>query len=218
MVADTTAIVNISKKYMMKLDKDFYKRDALDVAKGLLGKCLVRNVKGMELKGIITETEAYKATDKACHAYNYKKTKRTSTMFSEGGIAYVYFTYGMYHCFNVVTDVDGEPSAVLIRGLKVLDGTLNSDSAIDYMSKLRYSLPFSELNRYKIKNFSNGPGKLCKAFDITRELNAVDLTKDTLYIADGENVKNIIADKRIGIGYAEEARDYPWRFYYESDN
>ena len=134
----------ICRKYMMKLDKDFYTRDALIVAPELLGKYLVRNIKGHTLVAMITETEAYRSDDKACHAYNYSRTPRTSTMFMEGGAAYVYFTYGMYHCFNVVTDIKDEPSAVLIRGLEPV-------SDMEYMSELRYKKPLNELTKYQLK-------------------------------------------------------------------
>lgn len=191
---------------MMKLNRDFYTRDALIVAPELLGKYLVRNINGHTLVSMITETEAYKSNDKACHAYNYNCTPRTSTMFMEGGVAYVYFTYGMYHCFNVVTDVKGEPSAVLIRGLEPL-------SDMEYMSELRYKQPLNELTKYRLKNFSNGPGKLCMAYGIDRSLNGEDLTGDILYITEGEKISDYKTSKRIGIDYAEEAKDYLWRFY-----
>lgn len=206
MAADIIVTVNTYKKYMMKLKKDFYTRDALIVAKELIGKYLVREINGHKLISMITETEAYKAMDKACHAYNYNLTPRTSTIFKSGGIAYIYFIYGMYHCFNVVADIEGEPAAVLIRGIKPLDD-------IEYMSHLRYNKQYSELTKYQIKNFSNGPGKLCKAYSITKELNEEDLTGKTLYITEGEKIDNIKLSKRIGIDYAEEAKDYLWRFY-----
>ncbi len=197
---------NIYRKFMRKLSKNFYKRDALVVAKELLGKYLVREINGHTLISMITETEAYKSNDKACHAYNYNLTPRTSTMFKEGGIAYVYFTYGMYHCFNVVTDKEGEPSAVLIRGIAPV-------SDIEYMSVLRYKKPYSELTKYQTKNFSNGPGKLCMAYSIDKTLNGENLMGDTLYITEGQKIQNFKTSKRIGIDYAEEAKDYLWRFY-----
>lgn len=196
----------ICRKYMMKLDKDFYTRDALIVAPELLGKYLVRNIKGHTLVAMITETEAYRSDDKACHAYNYNRTLRTSTMFMEGGSAYVYFTYGMYHCFNVVTDIKDEPSAVLIRGLEPV-------SDMEYMSELRYKKPLNELTKYQLKNFSNGPGKLCMAYGIDRSLNGENLMGDILYITEGKEISNYKTGKRIGIDYAEEAKDYLWRFY-----
>lgn len=191
---------------MTKLNYDFYRRDALIVAKELIGKHLIREIDGHRLESVITETEAYKSMDKACHAYNYNMTPRTSTMFKAGGIAYVYFTYGMYHCFNVVTDKEGEPSAVLIRGIEAV-------TDMEYMSLLRYNKPLKELTKYQQKNFTNGPGKLCMAYDITRELNGEDLTNNRLYITDAPAPDKIHTGKRIGIDYAEEAKDYLWRFY-----
>ena len=191
---------------LIKLDKNFYKRDALTVAPKLLGKYLVRNINGHTLVAVITETEAYRSDDKACHAYNYRLTPRTSTMFREGGCAYIYFTYGMYHCLNVVTDIEGEPSAVLIRGIKPVYN-------MEYMSYLRYKKPLCDITKYQLDNFSNGPGKVCMAYSLDRSLDGEDLTSDTLYIAEGEEVTAYSTGKRIGIDYAGDAKDYLWRFY-----
>ncbi len=192
---------------MTRLDKSFYERDALAAAKELLGKYLVREINGHTLVGMISETEAYRSNDRACHAYNYNRTPRNEVMFGESGRAYVYFTYGMYHCFNVVTDRIGEPSAVLIRGIRPLQD-------MEYMSFLRYNMPVSELNRYRIKNFSNGPGKLCMAYGIDRSLNGENLiTGSSLYITEGEKITSFKTGKRIGIDSAGEAKDYLWRFY-----
>lgn len=199
-------IVSISRRFMTRLNKDFYKRDALIVAKELLGKYIVRQTCGHRLVAMITETEAYKSDDKACHAYNYNKTERTSVMFNEGGIAYIYLIYGMYNCLNVVADKEGEPSAVLIRGIKPVED-------MEYMSELRYKKPLSTLSKYQIKNFSNGPGKLCLALDIDRRLNGKSLSGDDLYITEGQKIDSFYSGKRIGIDYAEEAKDYLWRFY-----
>lgn len=206
MVIDTIVTAPFYKSCMMRLKKDFYTRDALVVAKELLGKYLVREINGHTLVSMITETEAYKSNDKACHAYNYNLTPRTSTMFKEGGIAYVYFTYGMYHCFNVVTDKENEPSAVLIRGIEPIED-------IEYMSLLRYKKPYNELTKYQLKNFSNGPGKLSMAYGIDKSLNGENLEGNTLYITEGKAVTSYKTSKRIGIDYSEEAKDYLWRFY-----
>lgn len=191
---------------MMKLKKDFYTRDAITVAKELLGKFLVREINSHTLVSMITETEAYTSYDKACHAYNYNMTPRTSTLFKEGGIAYVYFTYGMYNMLNVVADKKGEPAAVLIRGLKPLKD-------IEYMSILRYNKSYENLSKYQINNFTNGPGKLCMAYSVDRNLNGEDLSGNTLYITEGEKITDFKTGKRIGIDYAEEAKDFLWRFY-----
>ena len=104
---------------MAKLSHDFFNGDTVAIAQALLGKYLVRNRNGELLAGRITETEAYVGRcDKACHAYNYRRTPRTETLFMAPGHAYIYFIYGMYHCLNFVTEPEGEPSAVLLRGLE----------------------------------------------------------------------------------------------------
>ena len=101
----------------MKLDREFYARDTRLVAQALLGKYLVRVRDGCPLAIRITETEAYIGPiDKACHAYNYRRTARTETLFAAPGTAYIYLIYGMYHCLNFVTEAEGEPCAVLLRG------------------------------------------------------------------------------------------------------
>ena len=109
---------------MARLSRDFYNGDTVETARALLGKCLVRVRNGETLACRITETEAYIGRcDKACHAYNYRKTERTSTLFLAPGHAYIYFIYGMYHCLNFVAEPEGEPAAVLIRGGEPLAGT-----------------------------------------------------------------------------------------------
>ena len=108
---------------MAKLTHDFFNGDTVAIAQALLGKYLVRNRNGELLAGRITETEAYVGRcDKACHAYNYRRTPRTETLFMAPGHAYIYFIYGMYHCLNFVTEPEGEPSAVLLRGLEPAAG------------------------------------------------------------------------------------------------
>ena len=186
--------------------------DTLVVARDLLGKYLVREYEGTYLIGRITETEAYiGAIDKACHAYGGKVTPRTQTLYEQGGTSYVYFIYGMYHCMNVVTEKQGSAAAVLIRGLEMVKG-------LEEASMLRYGLSRQELTKSQIKNFSNGPGKLCKAMAITKDLNKVDLCGRDFFITDKiKGVENptfeIAAAARIGIDYAGEARDFPWRFF-----
>lgn len=167
------------------LNRSFYNRNTLDVAKDLLGYKLCREINGQILSGIIVETEAYTQNDPACHAYR-GKTPRASTLFKTPGIAYVYFTYGMHHCFNVVTEKEETAGAVLIRALEPIDALVNT----------------------------NGPAKLCKQMNITRELNEIDLTykNSCLWIEEGIKIpKNkIYTTTRIGI---KQAADYPWRFY-----
>lgn len=194
-----------------KLPKEFYLRDTHTVAKELLGKYLVRVIDGIFIAGRIIETESYiGATDKACHAYGYKKTLRTKTLFMAGGVSYIYLIYGMYNCMNVITEEEDEPCAVLIRGLEIVSG-------YDIASRLRYGEEYDKLTKAKLKNMSNGPGKLCKCLNLTRELNERDLTDDDFFIT--ENIDGICnreirirCSKRIGIDYAEEAKDFLWRY------
>lgn len=197
---------------MERLDKSFYDRDTVEVARGLLGRLLVRRLPGGEnLVCRITETEAYVGRmDKACHAYGYKRTPRTQTLFAPPGTAYLYLIYGMYYCFNVVTEPEGEPSAVLIRGAFPVEGA-------ERMAQNRFGRPLTELTTYQRKNFLNGPGKLCQALELTRAQNGLDLTRDdgALFLCAGTPPEpgEIQVGKRIGIDYAEEAADFPWRFF-----
>ncbi|MBU3103446.1 DNA-3-methyladenine glycosylase [Clostridium gasigenes] len=190
------------------LEKDFYVKGALDLAKDLLGKVLVREIDGRILKGRIIETEAYIAEiDKACHAYGRSVTKRTDPLYKEGGIAYVYFIYGLYHCFNIVSGQEGKAEAVLIRAVKPL-------SEIDYISIRRYGKENNQLTKYQKNNLTNGPSKLCLAYGINKEDNYKEIhVNGDLYIIDDQYRDfDIIETKRIGIDYAEEAKDFLWRF------
>lgn len=197
----------------MIISKDFYKKGAIEVAKSILGDYLVREVDGRKIKSIIVETESYiGATDKACHAYNYKKTERTKPLFKEGGLAYVYFIYGLYHCFNIVTNIKDEPEAVLIRAIEPIDN-------LDYIANKRFKKNYNELTKTQMRNLTNGPSKLCSALSITREDNYKKLyLKGDLYLEYNPN-KNIeiVETTRIGIDYAEEAKDFPWRFYIKNN-
>lgn len=197
----------------MLLDKDYFQKDALYLAKDLLGKILVREVDGKIIKSRIVETEAYIGNgDKACHAYNGRRTKRTEVLYSEGGIAYIYLIYGMYNCLNVVTGIKEEAEAVLIRALEPLN-------EFDYISNKRFNKDFDNLTNAQKLALTNGPGKLCKALLIDRELNAIKLyEKGKLYlIDDGFKDFGVVKTKRIGIDYAEEAIHFPWRFYIEGN-
>lgn len=205
---------------MSILSHEFYNRDTVTVAQELLGKYLVRKLNGELLVGRITETEAYIGRcDKACHAYNYRRTPRTDTLFMEPGHAYIYLIYGMYNCLNFVTEPEGEPAAVLLRAVEPIAG-------IDTLLNLRYG--DKPLTPYRQKNFLNGPGKVCKAFSLTKTENRLDLTGDTLFLCDSpEDVglpvsetrkEHMCVGPRIGIDYAEEARDFPWRFWLEMED
>ena len=193
---------------MKPLDRAFFDRDTLDVARELLGKYLVRMWDGEALVGRITETEAYIGRcDKACHAYGYRRTARTETLFAPPGTAYIYLIYGMYHCLNFVTEGEGTAAAVLLRGVEAVEGA-------DRMARNRFGRDLSQLTAYQRKNFLNGPGKVCKAMAITRAHNGLDLTGEILFLCGGGlPAGEIHAGKRIGIDYAEEAVDFPWRFW-----
>jgi len=172
---------------MKVIPRAFYQRDTVKVAKELLGKELVRKIGNKTISGIITETEAYRHTDDpASHAYR-RQTERNKAMFGQVGRAYVYFTYGMYHCVNVVARSEKfEAGAVLIRALKPKNG-------IDIILENRKNKSFTEL--------TNGPAKLTQALEITKKHYGEDLTKkNNLFIIEGENIKTkIITSKRIGI-------------------
>jgi len=208
---------------MARLPKEFYLGDTVEIAQRLLGKYLLRRLPdGNLLVCRITETEAYIGRcDKACHAYNYRRTPRTETLFAPPGHAYIYLIYGMHHCLNFVTEPEGEPAAVLIRAAEPVGDP-------DPISRLRYGENYNELTAYQQKNFLNGPGKLCKGLFLTREQNGMDLTGDTLFVCDDPSefgfpplppaAERICHGPRVGIDYAEEAVEYPWRFWLERED
>ena len=193
---------------MEKLRREFYGRDTLEVARDLLGTYLVRRLDGAELVVRITETEAYVgAVDKACHAYGGRRTARTETLYAKPGTAYVYLIYGMYHCLNFVTEPEGVAAAVLLRGVEAVEGT-------DRMARARFGREYDQLTAAQRKNFLNGPGKVCKALSLTRAHNGLDLTGEELFLCEGAApAGEIHVGRRVGIDYAEEAADFPWRFW-----
>ena len=205
---------------MARLSRDFYAGDTVAIAQALLGKLLVRRLDGQLLAGRITETEAYIGRcDKACHAYNYRRTPRTETLFLAPGHAYIYLIYGMYHCLNFVTEPEGEPAAVLLRAVEPVAG-------LETIQRLRYG--DKPLTPYRLRNFLNGPGKVCQGFGLTRAQNGLDLTGDELFLCDGpEDLglpcpaprrERICRGPRIGVDYAQEARDFPWRFWLKEED
>lgn len=204
---------------MAILDDSFFNRNTIKVAQELLGRYLVRTVHDQLLVCRITETEAYIGRlDKACHAYQYKRTPRTEPLFSSPGTIYIYLIYGMYHCLNLVTEPEGEPCAVLIRGCTPVHGET-------FFSHARFGKPPAQLSSHQRKNFLNGPGKTCQALDLTRALNNCSLSEQTLLVCDSpmdvgltltveeSEPLTIHSGPRIGIDYAEEAVHFPWRFW-----
>ena len=180
----------------MPIPRKFYERDTVIVAKELVGKKIIRVHNKTTFSGIITETEAYRASDDpASHAFT-KITKRNHGMFEAVGKSYVYFTYGMYNCLNVVArSKNFEAGAVLIRGLYPIDG-------VKKMEENRKTDKFS--------NLTNGPGKLTQALNITVRDYGIDMTKKSkLYITTGISPRKINSKPRIGI---TKAIDKKWNF------
>ena len=200
---------------MTELGREFYTRDGLTLARELIGKTLVHRINGRELRGIITETEAYMGvTDKASHAYGGRRTKRTETMYLEGGHAYVYLIYGIYSCMNITASVDGNPEAVLIRCVMPEGDVQEILEQVRAVSRKK-NLPrlAEEMTDAELYGLTNGPGKLCCGMGITRKQNAVDMLTGDLFVVDeGWRASEILTLPRVGIDYAEEAAEYPWRF------
>ncbi|MBE4948771.1 DNA-3-methyladenine glycosylase [Chryseobacterium culicis] len=188
----------------MKLPRSYYSNpDVLFIAQDLLGKVLFTEINGETTAGIIVETEAYFGVhDKASHAYGGRRTDRTETLYSEGGVSYVYLCYGIHHLFNVVTSVQDEPHAVLVRAIEPLIGK--------EIMELRRNMPASK------PSISAGPGSASKALGIDRLFNRKDLTENEIWIEDhgiSYSSDEIIAGPRIGVAYAQEDALLPWRFF-----
>ena len=201
------------------LSQRFFEGDTVEIARALVGKYLVRQYDGVTLCARVTETEAYVGRmDKACHAYNYRKTERTRTLYAPPGTAYVYLIYGMHCCLNFVTEPEGEPAAVLIRGLSPRHNQ-------DIIAENRFHCKWGEMTAYQRKNFLNGPGKVCAGMNIDRSLNGLPHGSEALFVCESleglglttpaEDLEplEVKVGKRIGIDYAQEAVDFPWRFY-----
>jgi DNA-3-methyladenine glycosylase len=188
-----------------KLGPEFYRReDTIALARELLGKRLVvaDGARGERVSGRIVETEAYMGPeDRAAHSYNNRRTARTETMFRAGGLAYVFFIYGMYYQFNVVTNREDVPQVVLVRAVEPEEG-------IELMRERRGVRKDVEL--------TNGPGKLCVAFGIDRSYNGEDLCGGRIWIEDAGltlRARDIASGPRVGIDYAGEFVRKPWRFW-----
>jgi DNA-3-methyladenine glycosylase len=191
----------------MKLSRKFYLRsDTLQIAQDLIGKMLVvPDATGARVSGMIVETEAYLGEiDKAAHSYKNRRTARNEITYAPGGHAYVFFIYGMYFQFNVVTNAKDVPHVVLIRAVEPFEN-------IEKMRERRGIM--------KDVNLTSGPGKLCIAFDIRREHNGEDLLGNKIWLEDYERFSEneIGRGTRIGIGYAEEYALKPWRFWLKNN-
>ncbi|MFD1256705.1 DNA-3-methyladenine glycosylase [Mucilaginibacter terrae] len=188
----------------MKLPESFYlNSNVVEIARNLIGKYLFTCLNGVVTGGYIVETEAYNGVvDKASHAYGNRLTSRTQTMFAHGGVAYVYLCYGIHEMLNVVTSVQGEPHAVLIRAV-------NPTVGLDEMLYRR--------NMAVVKpNITAGPGSVGKALGISRKLNSISFQSNELWIEDQGLIfadEQIAAVPRVGVGYAAEDALLPYRFY-----
>ena len=172
---------------MKKLGRSFYHRDAIQLARELIGTILVHRVRGKEYRARIVETEAYLGPDDLASHSSKGRTKRTEVLFGPAGHAYVYLIYGMYNMFNIVAGKTGKAQAVLIRAAEPLDG---------WQADL------------------SGPGKLTRGLEITKSYDGVDLRGDRLYLLSGSRIRpRIKRSKRIGIEYAKEWKDTLLRFY-----
>lgn len=175
----------------------------VEVARQLLGKLLVTRIEGVVTSGIITETEAYAGViDRASHAFGGRRTARTEVMYHRGGTAYVYFCYGMHSLFNVVTNVEGIPHAILIRAIQPVEG-------VETM--------MLRANKTKVdKSFANGPGKVTKILGINTSHTDLDLCDGEIEIYDiGKTPRLVTASPRIGVDYAGEDALLPYRFVAE---
>ncbi len=157
--------------------------------------------------GIITETEAYRGVgDKACHAHLGRFTDRTKIMYENGGVAYVYLCYGIHHLFNIITNTSAQADAILIRAVEPVDG-------IEIMLERRGKSSFD-------KTLTAGPGNFSKAFGLNKSHYGAEMTGDLVWIEQNETFAlkddDITTTTRIGIDYAEEDKELPWRFYLNS--
>ncbi len=193
---------------MKPLPRKFYRRPVLEVARDCVGKMLVHNSDAGVVVGRIVEVEAYRGPeDRAAHSFGGRRTLRTEAMFGAAGHAYVFFLYGMHWNFNVVTGAEGEPCAVLVRGVEPVEG-------IELMAKRRAIAATR-------RELTNGPAKLCQAFDINGSHYGLDLCHHarpdvrggSLFLADGPAPEHIATSPRVGVGYAGEWAKRPWRFF-----
>jgi DNA-3-methyladenine glycosylase len=183
-------------------EKFFLRSDTVRVAQDLLGKLLVvPAANGSRVSGMIVETEAYMGVeDKAAHSYGGRRTPRNEITYAEGGHVYVFFVYGMYYQLNLVTGPAEQAHVVLIRAVEPVEG-------IEIMHERRGPMPD--------RNLTSGPGKLTIALGIDRSFNGEHLSGDRIWVEEYRNVKKseIASGPRIGIDYAEEFVEMPWRFW-----
>jgi DNA-3-methyladenine glycosylase len=190
------------------LPREFYLRDAIQVARELIGRELVHCSAAGTTSGVIVETEAYLGvSDPASHAFGGLLSKRTAIMYQPGGRAYIYQIYGRYYCLNVTVQKEGVPEAVLIRALQPVRGVA--------MMRARRELK----NPESLTNLTNGPGKLCQAMEIGADLNGADLCEQRLFVQETEIpvAGEVGTSRRLNIKCSGRARDYEWRFYLQGN-
>ena len=193
---------------MKPLPRKFYRRDVLEVASDCIGKMLVRDTSAGLVVGRVVEVEAYRGPeDRAAHSFGGRRTRRTEVMFGPAGYSYVFFLYGMHWNFNLVTGATDEPCAVLVRGVEPVEG-------LELMAERR---GIASTRR----ELTNGPAKLCQAFDIDGNHYGLDLCHaqppggriGSIFLAAGPAPKHVATSARVGVDYAGEWAKRPWRFF-----
>lgn len=209
MLPKSVGTSEIERPVKEKLTRDFYLLPTLEVARNLLGTYLVVNHRRKQLVGRIVETEAYLGLeDPASHAYR-GQTERNRVMWDEGGLVYVYFTYGMHHCLNVVTEAPGKAAAVLIRAVEPVRGVEEMEKR--RRMRLGKLTALSKVEGRLGPDLTNGPAKLCSAFGIDKSFYGADLCGDHIWIEKRERPWEPIGRSgRVGVNAAS---DQPWRFY-----
>jgi DNA-3-methyladenine glycosylase len=200
---------SVSAARNVKLPTSFYTRtDVVQISRELLGKVLCTNIDGRITKATITETEAYAGEiDKASHTYGGRRTRRTEPIYQAGGRAYVYLCYGVHHLFNVVTNIEDIPHAILVRAGRPL---LGEPEMLRRRAKLTAD-----------KTLLAGPGSLARALGITTALTGTALTQDVIWVEDHGftvNERDIVAGPRVGVDYAEDDAKLPYRFILNDKN
>jgi len=201
--------LNISEE---RINRDFFMTDVVDLAQNLLGKKIVRKVEDKYVVCRIVETEAYKAPeDKACHAYNNKKTEKTKYFWQIGGHLYVYSIYGNNMCLNITASDADKPEAVLIRAVEPMRG-------VELIKKLR-NFNNKKETPSNLRSLTDGPGKTGAALNIDKSFNGLDLTtSENIFLTDDKKYTfDIGISKRINIDYAEEWKEKLWRFYIKNN-
>jgi DNA-3-methyladenine glycosylase len=195
-------IMNLARNYRKLAPSFYHGDDVVDIARSLLGKILVTNIGDVITSGRVVETEAYNGvTDRASHAYGDRRTTRTEVMYKNGGLAYIYLCYGIHHLFNVVTNVQDIPHAVLVRAIEPMEGR---DAILQRTGKSRWD-----------DTIGSGPGNVSKALGIHARYSGTDLQGDTMWMADDGfrfDARELIATPRVGVDYAGPDALLPYRF------